>query len=106
MSMDRYGEIKGGAPSNKGERIEIQNIGILYALLQDGPVYARYYTPGADSGHLVVVTGVNLYTNTVYTNNPWGVRGKQSFKAFTQGYASKWWQGSGKEPLDCIYLIN
>jgi len=32
-----------------------------------------------------VVTGVDLYNQTVSTNNPWGISGEQSFEEFQNG---------------------
>ena len=76
-SMDKKVWNAAGNPTNMGDFIDIDNIVALYGILADnGPVYARYYNAGAATGHLVVVTGVNLYSGVVYTNNPWGVRGK------------------------------
>ena len=81
--------------------VTISSIEDLYNTLQDnGPVYAYY--PGTDSSHLVVVTGVNLYSGIVYTNNPWGNCGEQTFEEFQNGYATKWYQfASGK----CLYGV-
>lgn len=37
-------------------------------------------------GHIVVVTGADVYWDNVYTNNPWGNRGKQSYEEFLNGF--------------------
>ena len=69
---------RGRKARNRGKAVPVQNIHELYTLLRDqnGPLYARYTgvaaTDGSDVAHLVVITGVNLATNSVYTNNPWG----------------------------------
>ena len=95
----------GGMPSNKGKGIDVSNIEELYnALIENGgPLYALYrsdYSPG----HLVVVTGVNLTRNIVYTNNPWNVRGEQSFSAFQNGVARYPWQLDGGLYLSWVYM--
>ncbi|MGN0448037.1 MAG: RHS repeat-associated core domain-containing protein, partial [Acutalibacteraceae bacterium] len=64
--------------------IDLTSIVELYNLLElNGPVYALYESE--DSSHLVVVTGVNLLRNVVYTNNPWGRYGEQSFYDYLNG---------------------
>lgn len=51
------------------------------ALLRNkAPLYA-YYKNG-EGGHYVVVTGVDVEKNLVYTNNPWGTQGVQTFEEF------------------------
>ena len=98
----------GGWPSNLGEYVgSIGSIEELYNILQaNGPVYAYYSTK--DSAHIVIVTGVNLYSGVVYTNNPWGVSGVQSFEEFQSGFATKWYHfSSGKSTSGAlIYLMN
>ena len=49
---------------------------------QNGPIYAYYC--GNDNAHLVVVTGVDIWNNKVYTNNPWGIKGEQTFDEFKE----------------------
>ncbi len=62
-----------------------QTITELYDLLKKyGPVYARYENQ-FDQGHLIIVTGVDVGKNIVYTNNSHGVRGRQSFEEFQNG---------------------
>ena len=59
----------------------------LYGVLsENGPVYAYYTNEDKTYKHLVV-TGVDCTTNTVYTNNSWGVSGEQSFEEFLGGVA-------------------
>ena len=110
-AIDRYGEKnwnQGGFPSNAGEEIgkdKINNIDDLYNMLVDnGPIYACY--SAQRSAHLVVVTGVDPNKDIVYTNNPWGIKGSQSFNEFKSGVAKKWWQSSQNLSLYCIYLID
>ena len=89
---------KGGWPSNSlggaskdkppAKANDIHSIEDLYnALLIHGPIYGCYYEEGIIS-HMVVITGVNLTEGIVYTNNPWGVYGAQSFQAFLKGFAA------------------
>ena len=81
---------RGGWPTNMGDHIKINGILDLFLLLQDGPVYAYYWSGKRDTkAHLVVVTGVNVLDSTVYTNNPWGNSGEQSFNDFMQGFYGK-----------------
>ena len=57
---------------------------LLDLLLKRGPVYARYDSD--ESGHYVVVTGINIDDNKVYTINPqWGKEGYQDFDSFKNG---------------------
>lgn len=77
----------------------------LYDILaENGPVYAYYFD--SVEAHIVVVTGVSVKDNVVYTNNPWGIQGKQSFKEFQNGCAVKWYQDGKFESGALIYLIN
>ena len=86
---DRATWDQGGWPTNCynlfGET-GIENINDLYkAVVNRVPLYAYY---GGDSGaHLVVVTGVNLTKGMVYTNNPWGISGEQTYSEFLNGFA-------------------
>ncbi len=58
----------------------------IYDAIQEyGPIYA-YYTDGINA-HVVVVTGVDVFNNTIYTNNPHGYRGEQTYNEFLDGYA-------------------
>ena len=98
-----------GVPTNYGNRVDISTIEELYNVIRKhGPVYA-FYSNGKTgkkySGHLVVVTGVNLSSGKVYTNNPWGVQGTQSFKQFRKGVARRWYQPNGGLKFVCLYLI-
>ena len=74
-------------------------IGDLYTLLQNtGPIYAYY--ENANSAHLVVVVGVNLKDGVVYTNNPWGKKGAQSYERFTVSVVGK----SGEYPYSLTHF--
>ena len=86
----------GGFPKHVGGFLEQERYSIvgLHSLLKNGPIYAHYAQEGTDDAHLVLVTGVDLRTGTVYTNNPWGDRGVQTYDEFLNGFAgmekSKW----------------
>ena len=85
-----------------GEEISITNILELYALLDNnGPLYA--FHKGNGGSHLVVVTGINLYNRKIYTNNPHGVYGIQSYEDFLSGYALA--NGQTKEDRQLQYVI-
>ena len=47
-------------------------------MLEEGPVYGYYFNAASSSAHFVVITGVDVNNNQVYTNNPWGIKGKQT----------------------------
>ena len=69
-----------------GREIGSMTINELYnTLVEVGPIYACYNK--GESSHLVLVTGVNLVTGIIYTNNPWGVEGRQSYDEFLNGFA-------------------
>ena len=77
---------QGGWPRNSGREIGSMTINELYnTLVEVGPIYACYNK--GESSHLVLVTGVNLVTGIIYTNNPWGVEGRQSYDEFLNGFA-------------------
>ena len=84
-------------PTNMGRAHTVQSAKDLYKILAtNGPAYALY-GDGKDissskSQHMVVVTGIDCSSNTVYTNNPWGYAGRQSFTGFRTGV----WQGSSQ----------
>jgi hypothetical protein len=93
IAIDVHGESwnKGGWPTNLGEAVIVTNILQLYLILSiNGPVYA-YYSNGKTHHHLVVVTGVDIDNNIVYTNNPWGIQGEQSFESFKKQVAKNWY---------------
>lgn len=58
-----------------------------------GPLYAEYFdyrTEGINgNSHMIMVIGVDLKKNLVYTYNPWGVIGCQTFEDFTRYYLDK-----------------
>ncbi len=110
LAVNLHGKDKwdqGGSPQNKKSTIaaeKITDINVLSDILKDnGPVYARYAND--ESGHAVVITGVSVFSNTVYTNNPWGIRGKQTFEDFKDGFATRWYYGPANMTLDKIYVL-
>ena len=73
-------------PNDKHMLSENQGIFDLFsALVTYGPVYA-YYGNGSGA-HLVVITGVDLIEKRVYSNNPWGISGDQSYEQFLKEFA-------------------
>ena len=66
--------------------------GLRDILLKYGPVYARYCKEDEDTAHLIVVTGVDTINDIVYTNNPWGIKGEQTFEEFKSGFVYRWYQ--------------
>ena len=77
---------QGSWPTNSGEWVKTNNIFELYSLLRQGPIYAYYWNGHSKDAHLIVVTGVNVLKDMVYTNNPWGYRGTQSYEDFNRGF--------------------
>ena len=75
----------------------------LNILLNNGPVYGYYAS--SDSAHLIIVTGVNVNKNRVYTNNPWGVKGEQTFEKFKKGVAKKFYHSGQDLVFKHIYLV-
>ena len=68
-------------------------------------MYASYghYSDGERiEGHAIVATGIDLINNRVYTNNPWGISGSQSYKEFINIFAGG--EGDGRKLDACYYL--
>ncbi len=86
----------GGFPLNADNRIEIKDEEDLFNYLKDnGPLYAAYYWTEKEQdgkitnhGHIVIVTGMDLANGLVYTNNPHGVKGIQTFEDFLNCFAT------------------
>ncbi len=53
---------------------------------------------------MVVITGVDVNNNIVYSNNPWDVEGEQSYDEFLDGFATGWLQDNHDWPLRGIYI--
>ena len=84
ISFDRYGKICGGKPENLKNQ-KAQSIYELYVLLKMyGPLYVSYRSD--ESGHAILLTGIDLLTGIVYTNNPWGYKGEQNYDEFLDGF--------------------
>ncbi len=73
----------GANPLNRGAPVKIENIMDVYKLVEDGPAYASYVS--AYGRHMVLVTGVDYQNGLIYTNNPWGYSGIQTFDEFQNG---------------------
>lgn len=90
--------------SDAPEILDINNIEELYvALCIGGPLYGSYHS--FKVAHMIVVTGVDLRRKRVYTNNPWGIKGQQSFLTFRNIVAGDSYQSSKKSKFGCIYLV-
>ena len=107
IAIARHGSTdwdKGGWPSNLGSDRDVNTIETLYnILLANGPVYGFYVGPSGS--HLIVITGVNVNKNRVFTNNPWGSKGKQSFDEFKKGVAKKARQSGQGLVFKRVYLV-
>ncbi len=104
---ERYLWDSGGWPSNLGERISrksITNIEDVYNALvkNEGPLYAYYSITknNETSYHLVLVTGADCRKGVVYTNNPWGCSGEQSFTGFLNSIVCT----DGTNDYDCSLI--
>ena len=96
-------------PNNTGHKLAItDNIDFLFEVLSNtGPLYA-FYSDNIAVGHLVVVTGVDLNTGTVYTNNPLTGAGEQTFEEFRDCYTLSKWSSRNKYKnfdLTDIYVV-
>ncbi len=78
-------------------------LSVLYALKESGPLYTVY--SNNHSGHAVVITGCDSVKNIVYTNNPWGVSGYQSWSDFEVGFVSFHGELCSSYPLESIYTF-
>ena len=97
---------KGNWPTNiKGKAQACESIDELYEMLFDGPVYAYYQNSEHTSSHLIVVTGVDIDNDKVFTNNPWGVSGSQTFEEFQNGFLGLDGVTNTSMNLNAIYLI-
>ena len=96
---------KGGKPKNR-KMVTFNSIAEMHSVLTThGPLYASYglYENGERiEGHAVVVTGVNLFTGRVYTNNPWGTKGHQRYNEFLQVFVGE--SRNGWRLDNCYYL--
>ena len=87
------GKIVPGRPEDLCIKFRPRNIYDIYftMLIDGGPIYAFYRIPNTTKGedaHYIVVTGVDVNNNIVYTNNPWGAQGAQTFEEFIGGVAT------------------
>lgn len=94
-----------GVPQNLGKPISVKSITSLAISLKiHGPLYARYQNVNDSSeGHLIVVTGVDLSTGRIFTNNPWGISGDQTYDEFQNGFAGL---EDNSFTLDRIFIMN
>ena len=75
-----------GWPTNADNGYRDVDLLSLYLLLMDGPIYAYYWSGTEGSGaHMVVITGVDVSSGLVYTNNPWNYYGVQTYTEFLNG---------------------
>ena len=74
----------GNWPTNIGKSLIITDKTSLWRSLREGPLYGYY--SDEDNAHLVLITGINRWNNTVNSNNPWGTSGSQTFEEFQQGF--------------------
>ena len=95
-----------GASRNPRRIFGVKSIFELYQLVKMyGPLYAEYsgILYKSRSAHLIVVTGVDCNQGIVYTNNPWGYSGKQTYAQFLRHFIES--PNTGTMPLICYILI-
>ena len=89
----------------QGNKVATNSIEDLYKiLLNNGPVYAAYNIPWTIRGHIVLITGVDINRNYVYTNNPWGVTGTQKYSDFLCGFEGGEYIVDSRYQLYGIYI--
>jgi len=97
---------KGAVPQNRGRQLINNSCFAIYIALSNGPIeatYGKYENGNRVSGHSVVVTGVDVVNGIVYTNNPWGIRGEQSYDEFIEIFAGGE-SDQGWRLENCYYL--
>ena len=107
LSVDGWHEgidlSQGFEPTNKGTPHAVRNLDDLYCWVQEGPIYASYrHVDGR--AHMVVICGVSYEEGLVYTCNPWGIHGVQTFDEFLNHPTGNKWQTWGWN-LECVYDI-
>ena len=91
-----------GWPSDSVGPYQAETIHELYNLLRDhGPLYVNYQRDGG--GHCVIVTGVDVNRDIVYTNNPWGIKGQQSFEEFKTGVVRRFFDPNHEYKIFGLY---
>ena len=77
-----------GYPDNMTLLPNNSPVAIYVALNHTGPLYAFYEGQNDEngSGHYIVITGIDLDKGLIYTNNPWGYSGSQTFNEFQDGF--------------------
>ena len=109
IAISKHGEEdwdKGSKPDNLTNINTTSMLGLFFELKTHGPLYASYelYKDSQrETGHAVIVTGVNLISGRVYTNNPWNYYGDQSHSEFLTrfvGTSESGWK------LDSCYYFN
>ncbi len=93
-------------PLNANTQMYPQDIVQLKKILENGPIYA-YYLDELSKGHMVVVCGVDVEKNLVYTRNPsYGNKGVQTFGDFMAGPTTKKSKTEKGWKLFCVWDVN
>lgn len=91
-AVEEYGSSwnAGGLPTDESWDViwddEITIEKVFEKLVENGPLYLNYNN--YSMGHMVVLTGMDLSTGTMYTNNPWRVEGTQTYDQFLRMFAT------------------
>ena len=94
-----------GYPLNRNVRYSVSEISFdfLVEKLKEGPLYGYYKDLNSpDRAHYVVITGVDVTNKLVFTNNPWGKYGVQTYSEFLRQFVGT----KNGYPLYSIYDIN
>ena len=86
---------------NLGTAYDVSEIDFYFLAekLTQGSLYAYYRDSNPKGGaHLIVITGVDIKNKPVYTNNPWGRAGIQTYSEFLNRFV-----GVKDYPLGAIY---
>ncbi|MBR5320881.1 MAG: DNRLRE domain-containing protein [Clostridia bacterium] len=109
IAIQKHGEDDWNKGSNPNNLVLVNSSSldnIRFALRTHGPLYAVYGYYDVDGnrvkGHAVVITGVNMITGQVYTNNPWGISGSQEYEDFLCVFLGE--DASCWKLEDCYYL--
>ena len=101
-----YDPQHGCNPLNASTQLLPQNIGQLKNYLANGPIYA-YYRDEFSNSHMVVVCGVDVEKELVYTRNPsYGSKGVQNFGDFMAGPTTKQSKTEKGWKLYCVWDVN
>ena len=108
-SLDEKVWNNGAHPDKLGEVISLEGIteerllGLLYDF---GPMYVSYLHSSGNSGHAIVITGLDILRGEIYTNNPWNISGTQTLNDFIRGFVGSSNITVNDYMIRCIVIID